>query len=133
DRAIDHNIERIALVALSTFLQTKTTVTPTTDERARAQQQMMTFLMPIMLAFFALNLPSGVSLYWIVSGIVSIGSNVAIYGVPSLRIQPLFPAPQPTTAADESTPAPRSTSSNRPARTTHGPSRSKRKNRRRRS
>jgi len=127
------NMVFVVLVALSTFLQTKTTITPTTDEKARAQQQMMTFLMPIMLAFFALNLPSGVSLYWIVSGLVSIASNVAIYGVPSMRIQPLFPAPHPATKAVEPSPATRSTTPNRPARTTHGSNRSKRKNRRRRS
>jgi len=138
------NLVFVVLVAASTFIQSKTTVTVATDERARTQQQMLTIMMPVMLAFFALNLPSGVSLYWVVSGIVSIVFNVAIYGVPQLKIEPLVKGPKSATSATvpeivEAVPAKKEpqpaqrresrTRSNGPSR----PSRSKRKNRRRRS
>lgn len=126
------NLPFVVLVALSTFVQSKTTVTVSTDERARAQQQMMIMMMPIMMGFFALNLPSGVSLYWVVSGIVSIGFNVAIYGVPSLKIEPLLHGPKPAPAATPEGPAAGAPPNREPRTTTHGPDRSKRKNRRRR-
>lgn len=127
------NIIFVILVALSTLAQTKTTITVATDERAKSQQQMMTIMMPIMLAFFALNLPSGVSLYWIVSGLVSIVFNVAIYGLPSLNIEPWLKAPPPKKPEPTPTTSIQTISPAKASRTTHGSNRSKRKNRRRRT
>ncbi|MBK6663973.1 MAG: YidC/Oxa1 family membrane protein insertase [Thermoflexaceae bacterium] len=124
----------VILVGATTWLQTKTTVTTVTDERARAQQQMMAYMMPIMFAFFALSFPTGVSLYWTVNSLIQIGFNIVTYGLPALNIQPLLKSPAPAMAAASATrsaqppvaqPAPE-------PRTPNGPGRSKRQNRRRR-
>lgn len=131
------NFVMVALVGLTSWAQTKTTVTVATDERARAQQQMMAYMMPLMFAFFALSFPSGVSLYWVVNSIVGIGFNIVTYGFPLLHIEPLFKprAPAPSAALSGSNgrapePAPEPV---RELRTANGPGRSKRQNRRRRS
>jgi YidC/Oxa1 family membrane protein insertase len=125
----------VALVALTTFVQSKTTVTTTTDERARAQQQMMNVMLPFMFAFFALSFPVGVSLYWVVNSIVQIGFNILTYGFPAIGLEPLFkvrtpiPAPQAALAPAEE----RATKTpSRELRTPNGSGRSKRQNRRRR-
>lgn len=131
-------IPMVVLVALTTWAQTKTTVTVTTDDKARAQQQMMAYMMPLMFAFFALNLPSGVSLYWVVNSIVGIGFNFVVYGFPMLNIEPLVKGPSlnhpPAAGAPTSTPSPPAASKPvRELRTDHGSGRSKRQNRRRRA
>ena len=127
----------VVLVGLTTWAQTKTTVTVATDERARAQQQMMAYMMPLMFAFFALSFPSGVSLYWVVNSLVGIGFNILTYGFPFLKIEPVFKRPVPTTAASlaESPGTGAAPAPPQPARelmTSNGPGRSKRQNRRRR-
>lgn len=128
----------VALVGVSTWAQTKTTVTVATDERARTQQQMMQWLLPVMFMFFSFGFPSGVSLYWVVTSFVGVAFNVVTYGFPLLRIPPLVapPAPRPAApipATSDGSGADRS----RPARelrtSAHGTRRGKRKNRRRRT
>jgi YidC/Oxa1 family membrane protein insertase len=131
------NILMVVLVGATTWAQTKTTVTVTTDDKARAQQQMMGYMMPLMFAFFAINFPSGVSLYWVVNSIVGIGFNIAVYGFPWLKIEPLLkgPAPVQLPALADSAPARASSATQPPARelrTDNAPGRSKRQNRRRR-
>jgi YidC/Oxa1 family membrane protein insertase len=136
----------VALVGITTWAQSKTTVTASNDERARQQQMMMTWMLPIMFAFFALSFPSGVSLYWVVNSIVGVGFNIVTYGIPSLNIEPILNVRKPrapAAAADMPTPAPneaRGTTrsgtrapASRELRTANGPGRSKRQNRRRRS
>lgn len=127
----------VVLVAVTTWLQTKTTVTVTTDERARAQQQMMLWMMPFMFAFFALSFPSGVALYWVVNAIVGIAFNILTYGLPILKIEPVFkhrvPAPAAALTDGANPPRPSPSQSARELRTANGPGRSKRQNRRRRS
>lgn len=139
------NLLMVVLVALTTWAQTKTTVTVTTDERARAQQQMMAYMMPLMFAFFALSFPSGVSLYWVVNSIVGIGFNIATYGFAPLKIAPIVKVRVPEPAAAVAGKQPRPTAAPRTRaegkasnfdaelRTANGPGRSKRQNRRRRS
>jgi YidC/Oxa1 family membrane protein insertase len=128
------NLVLVALVGLTTWAQTKTTVSVATDDRARAQQQMMAYMMPFMFAFFALSFPSGVSLYWVVNSLVGIGFNILTYGLPILNIQPVMKVrrlPAPASA----TPARAAVSEPPPAqelRTANGVSRGKRQNRRRR-
>lgn len=124
----------VILVGATTWLQTKTTVTTVTDERARAQQQMMAYMMPIMFAFFALSFPTGVSLYWTVNSLIQIGFNIVTYGLPALNIQPLLKSPAPamaTASATRSAQPPVAQPAPEP-RTPNGPGRSKRQNRRRR-
>jgi YidC/Oxa1 family membrane protein insertase len=129
----------VVLVGVTTWLQTKTTVMVTTDERAKAQQRMMLWMMPFMFAFFALSFPSGVALYWVVNAIVGIAFNIVTYGLPLLKIEPIFkhrvPAPAAALADAAASPPRPSTPSQtaRELRTANGPGRSKRQNRRRRS
>ena len=130
----------VALVGISTWAQSKTTVTVATDDRARTQQQMMQWMLPIMFMFFAFSFPSGVSLYWVVTSFVSVGFNIVTYGFPLLGIQPLVgpPTPRPVVEATETVSSEGTSGSRRrPSRelrtSAHGTRRSKRKNRRRRA
>ncbi len=134
------NLLIVVLVGLATWAQSKTTVTVATDERARTQQQMMQWMLPIMFMFFGLSFPSGVSLYWVVTSVVSVGFNVVTYGFPALNIPPLVgpPAPPPASEAAATVSSEGGGGSRpRPSRelrtTAHGTRRSKRKNRRRRA
>ena len=134
------NLLIVVLVGLATWAQSKTTVTVATDERARTQQQMMQWMLPIMFMFFGLSFPSGVSLYWVVTSVVSVGFNVVTYGFPALNIPPLVgpPAPPPSSEAAATVSSEGGGGSRpRPSRelrtTAHGTRRSKRKNRRRRA
>ena len=133
-------IVMVVLVGLTTWAQTKTTVTVAADDKARAQQQMMAYMMPLMFAFFALSFPIGVAVYWVVNSIVGIAFNVLTYGFPLLKIEPVFkarvPAPRtpatPSTAAAVSSPVAADVQTARELRTANGLGRSKRQNRRRR-
>lgn len=128
------NLIFVILVGATTWAQSKTTVIVSTDDRARAQQQMMTVMLPIMFAFFALQFPSGVSLYWVVNSIVGVAFNILTYGFPALKIEPLLKVrnlPSQSPADPAASPAAAVTSS-RELRTANGPGRSKRQNRRRR-
>ncbi len=49
-------------------------------EMAQAMQQQMVFLMPLMTVIFALQFPSGLALYWLVSTVFSLVQQVAIAG-----------------------------------------------------
>ena len=136
----DPNTIIVALVGLSTWAQSKTTVTVATDERARSQQRMMQWMLPIMFVFFSFNFPSGVSLYWVITSIVSVGFNVVTYGFPALNIPSLMGSPAPRPASDATTTVSSEGdggSRPRPSRelrtSGHGTRRSKRKNRRRRA
>jgi YidC/Oxa1 family membrane protein insertase len=93
------NLFMVFLVALTTWGQSKTTVTVATSETARQQQQMMTWMLPLMFGFFALTFPSGLSLYWTVSSIVSIVFNIVTYGLPILNIKPVIRMPAPAAAS----------------------------------
>lgn len=126
------NLLFVVLVGVTTWAQSKTTVTVTTDDRVRAQQQMMNIMLPLMFAFFALQFPSGVSLYWVVNSIVGVTFNILTYGFPALRIEPLFKMRAPRAPAAEIQPTTAALTSDRELRTTHGSGRSKRQNRRRR-
>jgi YidC/Oxa1 family membrane protein insertase len=92
------NLFMVFLVALTTWAQSKTTVTVATSDTARQQQQMMQWMLPVMFAFFALTFPSGLSLYWVTSALVSIFFNILTYGLPILNIKPVISVPTHGTA-----------------------------------
>ena len=85
------------LVFVSTWLQQKMTMTPSTDPRQSTNQMMMLWLMPLMIAFFSFTLPSGLSLYWIASNVIGIGIQYFVTGWQP--IFPLFPKAEPVPAA----------------------------------
>lgn len=132
------NLFLVVLVGLTTWAQSKTTVTVATDEKARQQAQMMAYMMPLMFGFFALSFPAGVSLYWIINTTVGIGFNIVTYGFPLLKIEPLVKARVPAAASalagasSSANSPPVRTQPDQEPRTTNGPGRNKRQNRRRR-
>ena len=55
------------LIVVSTYLMQKMTPSAGMDPK---QQQMMTLMMPLMIGWFSFNLPSGLSVYWIVGNVI---------------------------------------------------------------
>jgi YidC/Oxa1 family membrane protein insertase len=67
-----------ALVVITTFL-TNRMMTPATRSTDPQQQQMQTMqlMMPIMIGWFSLNFPAGLSIYWVTSNLVRFAQYVA--------------------------------------------------------
>lgn len=70
------------IAGVTTFLQQKIMMAGTGN--AQPQMQMMLWIMPIMIIIFAVNLPSALSLYWVVGNIFMIIQTLAIKG-PDLK------------------------------------------------
>lgn len=68
------------LVGVSTWVQQKMTTIPASDPRQASTNNMMLWMMPIMLAFFTLGFPSGLALYWITSNLVGVAIQYRITG-----------------------------------------------------
>ena len=70
------------LVFVTTWLQTKLSLTQTAVQSPQMQQtnQMMLWMMPIMFAWFTITVPSGLALYWTVTNIIGIIMNYFVYG-----------------------------------------------------
>lgn len=66
----------VGLVAGSTFLQSKMMAPATSaaamDPSAASMNSSMQLMMPVMIGFFSLSMPTGLSIYWIVFGVVGI-------------------------------------------------------------
>jgi YidC/Oxa1 family membrane protein insertase len=62
------------IVALTTYIQSKLTLPPSTNpnDQSAAMGQSMAYTMPLMLGWFALTFPSGLSVYFITSNILGI-------------------------------------------------------------
>lgn len=60
------------LVAASMYFQQKLMTTPSADPSAESMTKSMTYTMPLMFGFFSLSFASGLSIYFIVSGLVGI-------------------------------------------------------------
>ena len=94
------------LVAATTFVQQKMTMTPSPDPRQQSSQNMMLWMIPIFLGFFSLQWPSGLPLYWIISNVIGVGIQYFITGWGPLF--PLIPrsapaASRPTQTAGDDT------------------------------
>lgn len=81
------------IVGASTYLQQRMSMTPTTNPQQAQQQQMMTWMVPLMLMFITLNLPSGVGVYWVVSNVFSLFASYYVYGKRVLSWKQLLPIP----------------------------------------
>jgi YidC/Oxa1 family membrane protein insertase len=68
------------LVAMTTYLLQKMSTMPAMDERARAQAQMMNFLMPLIFGYITITLPSGLGLYYVLSNIIGIAMQYLYVG-----------------------------------------------------
>ena len=90
------------LVGVSTWAQQKMTTMPSVDARQQSTNQMMLWMMPLMLAFFSLNFPSGLALYWVISNVI----GVTIQGVMTGDWKPLVPGFVKSTPVPETAPQP---------------------------
>src|SRR5574341_509925 len=73
------------LVVITTFLQNKLMTPPASGDSAQAAMgRQMQFMMPLMIGWFSLNFPSGLSVYWITSNLVGI-AQYAMLGRASLQ------------------------------------------------
>lgn len=80
------------LVGGSMWLQQKMS-TPgggQTDPRQQQMNQMMLWMMPLMFAFFTLQFPSGLALYWVAYNILGIGIQYSVTGWGGLATVPGF-------------------------------------------
>ena len=88
------------LVFVSTYVQQKLS-TPANPTPQQAQQQaMMTWMMPLMITMFMLNLASGVGLYWVASNVISLFTGYYVYGraFDWRKLLPTFGPPVPAPA-----------------------------------
>jgi YidC/Oxa1 family membrane protein insertase len=69
---VSPDIPSAILVGVTMWLSQKMITPKVTDPQQKAQSQMTLWMMPIMFGFIAMSLPSGLSLYWIVSNVFSI-------------------------------------------------------------
>lgn len=141
------------MVGVSTYVQQRMTITPNATPEQQQQQQMMTWMLPAMLTFFTLSLPSGVGVYWVTSNLFQLFAGYFVYGRRILSWRQLLPFPaaaetmpaKKTADAEDDEPEPDSDIVVEPnaneesdgdgglsvkARRTHGKRRGKRKNRR---
>ncbi len=72
------------LVVVSTWFTQKVMTPPSTDPQSQAMSRSMQLTMPLMLGFFSLTLPSGLSIYWVVSGLLRLGQYM-LMGKASLK------------------------------------------------
>jgi len=85
------NIFMAILTAVSMWLLQKMSTQPSTDPQQQSMNRIMLWVMPLMFGFFSLTLPSGLSLYWVVSNIISIILQYRVTGWGTLTM-PALPA-----------------------------------------
>jgi len=66
------------LVVISTFLQNKLLTPPNPDPQQATMNGTMQLMMPLMIGWFSLSFPSGLSIYWIVANLIGIGQYAAM-------------------------------------------------------
>jgi YidC/Oxa1 family membrane protein insertase len=76
------------LVGASMWVQQKMTTPTAGDAKQKQQGQMMLWMMPIMFTFFAMQFPSGLALFWVVSTLIRVITQYFMTGwgnlIPSL-------------------------------------------------
>jgi YidC/Oxa1 family membrane protein insertase len=81
------------MVGASMWAVQKMSTVHSTDARQAQTNQMMLWMMPLMLTFFSFQLPSGLSLYWVASNLIQMGIQYFITGwgnlLPSRRVEPV--------------------------------------------
>ena len=97
------------LVGASMWVLQKMSVQPSVDPQQEQMTRMMNWLMPLMFGFFALTFPSGLSLYWFLTNVISSVIQYRVTGWGSLTVPSLaslregfkqpFGAPAGNTAA----------------------------------
>ncbi len=134
------------IVFLSTYVQQRMMTAPSTDPRQQSMNQMMSWMMPLMFAWFTLAVPSGLALYWAVSNITGVFLNFLVFRPGQMNWRQILlpmaaapsgperhpkPPPEEPPSEEESEAAEliAPTASKRRKRSRHGRGRGKRKNR----
>ncbi len=68
------------LVGGTMWLQQKMMTMPAVDPRQQSMSRMMLWMMPFMFAFFTLQFPSGLALFWVISNIIGIVMQYLVTG-----------------------------------------------------
>ena len=68
------------LVGGTMWAQQKMVTPTTTDPRQKQQSQLMLWMMPLMFAFFTMQFPSGLALFWVTSSVIRIGIQYFMTG-----------------------------------------------------
>ena len=113
----------VVLVGVTTWLQTKLSLTQTSMSSPQAAQtnQMMLWMMPVMFAWFTLTVPSGLALYWTVTNIIGIVMNYFVYGWKDRPWTDMFAPTNTQGGPRRPRPAGGAASDGRPKRTTPAP------------
>jgi YidC/Oxa1 family membrane protein insertase len=69
----------IALMVVSQYVYQRMSTLPSTDPQQKSMNQIMQF-MPLMFAFFFINFPAGLVLYWVAMNVVSIVQQYFVTG-----------------------------------------------------
>ncbi|TET18453.1 MAG: membrane protein insertase YidC [Dehalococcoidia bacterium] len=77
------------LVAASMWVLQKMSTLPSADPTQQSMSRVMIWMMPLMFGFLALTFPSGLSLYWVLTNLVSIVIQYRVSGWGSLRVPSL--------------------------------------------
>ena len=98
----DSTLIMAILVGASTFVQQRMTtpVTASADPQQQSMNQTMMWMMPLMFAFFTLQFPSGLALYWTATNVVGIVMQFFYQGPSNFdwrRILSFGPAATPAT------------------------------------
>lgn len=82
------------LVAITTYVQTKVTMTPSTNatDQTAMMNKMMTLYMPLLLGYFAYNYASGLAVYFIISNLAGL-AQYALLG--KVNWKALLPGKKP--------------------------------------
>ena len=90
------------IVAITTYLQTKLTMPPTSTnpgDQGAAMNSMMSIYMPLLLGYFALNFASGLAVYFITSNVLGIVQYASMGRVNWRNLIPGGNKPQPAATA----------------------------------
>lgn len=69
----------VLLMIATTFLTQKQTMAANPGAAQQQQQKVLLYVMPVMLAFFAINLPVGVLLYWVTTNLWTLGQQWMVF------------------------------------------------------
>jgi YidC/Oxa1 family membrane protein insertase len=101
----DSTMIMAVLVGASTWVQQRITTPPTmsADPQQAQMNNTMMFMMPLMFAFFTLQFPSGLALYWVATNVVGVVLQYFYQGrdIDWKRVISITPAPAPVPAAKE--------------------------------
>ena len=93
------------MTAVSMWLLQKMSTQPSADPQQQSMNRMMLWIMPLMFGFFALSLPSGLAVYWVVSNIISMVMQYRVTGWGTLTMPSLPFLKKSTPQPVDNTPA----------------------------